>query len=63
MRIVQHNVKRVPHSKEAIQARKEREKWQIAEYLALTNSVLSHVRSLATACLLFVSVHSTEKCT
>lgn len=43
MRVVQHNVKRVPHSQEAIQARKEREKSQIAEYLALTNNVLSRV--------------------
>ncbi|KAG6379130.1 rab-protein geranylgeranyltransferase [Boletus reticuloceps] len=40
-----HNVKRVPHSQEAIQARKERERSQIVEYLALTNNVLSRKKT------------------
>jgi len=40
-----HNIKRVPHSQEEIQARKERDKSQIAEYLALTNSVLSRKKA------------------
>ncbi|KAH7889917.1 rab-protein geranylgeranyltransferase [Phlebopus sp. FC_14] len=40
-----HHVKRVRQSEAAIQAKKEREKSQIAEYLALTNDLLSRKKN------------------
>ncbi len=38
-----HNVKRVHQSPEAARARKQKEQAKIAEYLVLTNTVLSRV--------------------
>ncbi|KAG6331529.1 hypothetical protein ID866_7564, partial [Astraeus odoratus] len=42
---IMHNVKRVRQSEAATQARKEREKSKIAEYLALTNDVISRKKN------------------
>lgn len=43
---MQHNVKRVRQSKEAIEAKKQRERAKIKDYLALTDDVLSRVCSI-----------------
>jgi geranylgeranyl transferase type-2 subunit alpha len=43
---MQHGVKRVRQSKEAIEAKKQREQTKINDYLALTDDVLSRVRSI-----------------
>lgn len=42
---VQHNVKRVAQSNEAIAAKKKREQSKLNEFLALTDDVLSRVCS------------------
>ena len=41
----QHGVRRVRQGREAIEARKRREESKLKEYLALTEDVLSRVRS------------------
>jgi hypothetical protein len=43
---MQHGVKRVRQSKEAIEAKKQREQAKIKDYLALTDDVLVRVRSI-----------------
>ncbi|KAF5373131.1 hypothetical protein D9758_001690 [Tetrapyrgos nigripes] len=40
-----HNVKRTPQSKEAIEARKQKEQSKIREYLALTDDILNRKKS------------------
>lgn len=44
---VQHGVRRVRQSREAQEAKQERDKAKLAAYLALTDDVLARVRSLA----------------
>ena len=43
LKMVQHGVKRVRYSREALEAKRERDKAKLQEYLALTEDVISRV--------------------
>ena len=43
LRMAQHGVKRVRYSREALEAKRERDKAKLQEYLALTEDIISRV--------------------